>query len=166
MQNGEGLIWKIEKMSETAVSAFSPPDISSIDEIFFPGGWAKMSIPVSSMSSGFTVEPKGRSAAAEHLREDLLELRVHGVERLREELLRLAVHLRDRPLEIGQRLVEVRLLRRIEGVPLLGFVVLAHGIEVHAPHPLEELRELVHPPARLFVRRRTEMVIADDARQL
>ena len=37
---GEGLMRKIEKISEIAVRAFSPPDSRLIDESFFPGGLA------------------------------------------------------------------------------------------------------------------------------
>ena len=51
-QNGLGLIRKIAKISDTAVSAFSPPDSSSRLRTCLPGGWATISTPVPSMSLG------------------------------------------------------------------------------------------------------------------
>jgi hypothetical protein len=109
MQNGDGLYWKIAKMSETAVSAFSPPLISSMFASFLPGGWARISMPVSSMSSGLVsaARPSRRGTS----REDRLKRGVHAVEGLLEEALRLAVHLLDRLLEVGEGLLEVGLLR-------------------------------------------------------
>ena len=85
-QKGDGLTRKMANSSDTAVIAFSPPDSSSMFCItFLPGGLATISTPVSSRSLS-SVRLQVRRAAAEHAREDLLELGVDGVEDLAEAL--------------------------------------------------------------------------------
>ena len=75
MQNGDGLTRKMANSSDTAVSAFSPPDSSSMFWLtFLPGGLAMISMPVSSMSLVVGQHAGWRLAAAEHAREHLLEL--------------------------------------------------------------------------------------------
>ena len=54
IHNGEGFIRNIEKIKEIAVSVFSPPDNKLILVNFFPGGLAKISIPVCNGSSDLT----------------------------------------------------------------------------------------------------------------
>ncbi len=111
-------------------------------------------------------EPELGLAAAEHLREELLEARVHALERGLEELLRLAVHLRDGLVEIVERLLEVLLLAVVIGEALFGFGVLAHGVHVDRAHPLDEIAELGDPAAVRGVDRRALVVVADHLREL
>ena len=84
MQNGDGLIWKMAKMRLTAVSAFSPPLISSmLDELLARRLREDVDARLEHVLG--VGEPELGATAAEHLREDLLEARVDGVERLLEE---------------------------------------------------------------------------------
>jgi hypothetical protein len=48
---GRGFSLKSENTSAIAVSAFSPPESSWIDEFFLPGGWAITTRPASRISS-------------------------------------------------------------------------------------------------------------------
>ncbi len=102
-RTGLGLYWKIAKISETAVSAFSPPLISSIEVSFLPGGCAMISMPVSSMSSGFGQLQLG-AVPPPNMRGKICWKRVVDlVEGLAEQLLALAVHLPDRRVELLER---------------------------------------------------------------
>ena len=106
-----------------------------------------MSMPVSSMSSGLVMRSSARPPR--NIRGKIsLKRSLTGVERLLEEPSRLAVHLLDGAREVGQGLLEVGLLRRVEREALLGLGVLAHRVEVHAAHALDEPRELVDARAR------------------
>ena len=84
---GLGRYRKIANISAIAVSAFSPPDSSCTLWRRLPGGWAMMSMPLSSASlSSSSIRPA--RAAAEERRERLLEVLVDHGERVVEALAR------------------------------------------------------------------------------
>ena len=86
---------------------------------FLPGGWAMISMPVSSRSLLVGRARGSAVPAAEQAREDLLELGVDRVEGLAEALARGRVDLLDRRLELSDRRLEVGSLRGQEVEALL-----------------------------------------------
>ena len=104
-----GFSWNIENTSESAVSAFSPPESRWIELFFLPGGWAITCTPASRISSPVSTSrawPPPNSAG--NMRP---KWRVDLVERVLQPLARFAVDAPDRVLERRHRLGQVARLR-------------------------------------------------------
>jgi len=55
---GEGFAWSNAKSNATAVSERSPPESSANEPSFFPGGWAKISMPGRPVLVGLARAPR------------------------------------------------------------------------------------------------------------
>ena len=88
----------MEKISATAVKAFSPPDSRVTFCSFFPGGCTIISIPVSRRSSSWSAStpPYRRRTAGKNL----LEFAVYQVKRLQKPAPRCLVDPLDRLLKL------------------------------------------------------------------
>ena len=133
--------------SESAVSAFSPPESSSTFCSFLPGGEAMMSMPLWSLfSASGSVSRMNAWPPPKSFVKVCREVLVDDLERLVELHARDLVDLLDRRLRVLDRLDQVLALRLQEPMPLGRLVVLLERHHVHRAHCLEPLLQRRAPP--------------------